>query len=104
MLHFALLVPPIGRTAVDSEFLSIRLSKDDARVILRLRATTGLSKSEIVKRALRSLASDGTAPAGGTGLFELGATRFGRYGNVRRQSSDIKRIARTRAIAKRTGR
>jgi len=89
---------------VDSEFLSIRLSKDDARVILRLRATTGLSKSEIVKRALRSLASDGTAPAGGTGLFELGATRFGRYGNVRRQSSDIKRIARTRAIAKRTGR
>jgi len=104
VLHFALLVPPIGRTAVDSEFLSIRLSKDDARVILRLRATTGLSKSEIVKRALRSLASDGTAPAGGTGLFELGATRFGRYGNVRRQSSDIKRIARTRAIAKRTGR
>ncbi|MGA8053870.1 MAG: ribbon-helix-helix domain-containing protein [Burkholderiales bacterium] len=89
---------------MDSEFLSIRLSKDDARVILRLRATTGLSKSEIVKRALRSLASDGTAPAGGTGLFELGATRFGRYGNVRRQSSDIKRIARTRAIAKRTGR
>lgn len=89
---------------MDSEFLSIRLSKDDARVILRLRATTGLSKSEIVKRALRSLASDGTAPAEGTGLFELGATRFGRYGNVRRQSSDIKRIARTRAIAKRTGR
>lgn len=89
---------------MDSQFLTIRLSKDDAHVIHRLRATTGLSKTEIVKRALRSLASDATAPAEGTGLFELGATRFGRYGNVRRQSSDLKRIARSRAVAKRTGR
>lgn len=89
---------------MDSEFLTIRLSKDDARVIHRLRAATGLSKTEIVKRALRSLASDETAPVEGAGLFELGATRFGRYGSVRRQSSHIKRIARARAIAKRTGR
>ena len=89
---------------MDSEFLTIRLSKDDARVMRRLRATTGLSKTEIVKRALRSLASNGTAPAEGTGLFELGASRFGRHGNARRQSSDIKRIARARAVAGRTGR
>ena len=89
---------------MNNEFLTIRLSKDDARVIHRLRATTGLSKTEIVKRALRSLASDASAPAEGAGLFELGATRFGRYGNRWRQSSDIKRIARSRAIVKRTRR
>jgi hypothetical protein len=89
---------------VDSEFLTIRLSKDDARIVHRLRAVTGLSKTEIVKRALWSLASDRAASVEGAGLFELGATRFGRYGNVRRQSSEIKRIARARAIAKRTGR
>lgn len=89
---------------MDSEFLTIRLSKEDARVVHRLRATTGLSKTEIVKRALRSLASGATAPAGGEGLFELGASRFGRYGDVRRQSSNIKRIARSRADAKRTRR
>lgn len=89
---------------MDSEFLTIRLSKDDARVIHRLRATTGLSKSEIVKRALRALASDETAPVEGAGLFELGAARFGRHGSVRRQSSRIKRIARGRALAKRSGR
>ena len=41
---------------MDSEYLSVRLSKDDAQVIQRLRQQTGLSKSEIVKRALRSLA------------------------------------------------
>ena len=89
---------------MDSEFLTIRLSKEDARVVHRLRAATGLSKTEIVKRALRSLASGASAPAEGTGLFELGAARFGRYGNLRRQSSEIKRIVRSRAIAKRTRR
>ena len=86
---------------MESEFLTIRLSKEDASVVHRLRASTGLSKTEIVKRALRSLASGVTAPAEGTGLFELGAGRFGRYGTVRRQSSDIKRIARSRGTAKR---
>jgi hypothetical protein len=87
-----------------NEFLTIRLSKDDARVMRRLRATTGLSKTELVKRALRSLASNAAAPAEGTGLFELGVSRFGRHGDARRQSSDIKRIARARAVAQRTGR
>jgi len=89
---------------VENEFLTIRLSKDDARVIQRLRATTGLSKTELVKRALRSLASEGAPSTGGAGLYELGAGRFGRFGSLRRQSSDIKRIARSRAVAKRTRR
>lgn len=85
---------------MDSEFLSVRLSKDDAQVIQRLHQQTGLSKSEIVKRALRSLVqADATATEGG--LFELGATRFGRYGSARRQSDDIKNVVRARVDAKR---
>jgi uncharacterized protein YgbK (DUF1537 family) len=88
---------------MDSEFLTVRLSKDDASVIERLRQKTGLSKTDIVKRALRSLALEGGETAGG-GLFELGAARFGRHGSARRQSSDIKRIAKSRVRAKRTGR
>lgn len=82
-------------------FLTIRLSEDDARVIQRLRTATGLSKTEIVKRALRSLAEQGDRTHAGASLFELGAARFGRYGDARRQSSEIKRIARSRAGVKR---
>ena len=85
---------------MESEFLSVRLSKDDAQVIQRLHQQTGLSKSEIVKRALRSLAQESTTTTEG-GLFELGATRFGRYGNARRQSDDIKRVVKARVDAKR---
>lgn len=85
---------------MDSEYLSVRLSKDDAQVIQRLHQQTGLSKSEIVKRALRSLAQDNsTSPA--SGLFELGANRFGRFGNVQRQSENIKDVVKARLNAKR---
>ena len=85
---------------MDSEYLSVRLSKDDAQVIQRLHQQTGLSKSEIVKRALRSLAQDNsTSPEGG--LFELGANRFGRFGNVQRQSENIKDVVKARLNAKR---
>lgn len=85
---------------MDSEFLSVRLSKDDAQVIQRLHQQTGLSKSEIVKRALRSLVqADATTTEGG--LFELGAARFGRYGSARRQSDDIKNVVKARVDAKR---
>ena len=85
---------------MDSEYLSVRLSKDDAQVIERLHQQTGLSKSEIVKRALRSLAQhSSTSDAGG--LFDLGAARFGRYGNVRGQSDDIKNVVKARLDAKR---
>ena len=85
---------------MDSEYLSVRLSKDDAQVVQRLHQQTGLSKSEIVKRALRSLAQDSSTSVEG-GLFELGATRFGRYGNVRCQSDDIKNVVKARLDAKR---
>ncbi len=87
---------------MDTEFLTVRLSEDDARVIKRLRQETGLSKTDIVRRALRALAKEDAGAMTG-GLFELGADRFGRHGNVRRQSADIKRIAKTRVLAKRTG-
>ena len=89
---------------MEPEFLTVRLSGSDARVMRRLRETTGLSKTEIVKRALRLLRSGGMADAGGEGLFSLGSGRFGRHGDIQRQSSEIKRVARSRADAKRTGR
>lgn len=87
---------------MDNEFLTVRLSEDDARVIKRLRQETGLSKTDIVRRALRALAKEDTGTME-VGLFELGAARFGRHGSVRRQSADIKRIAKTRVLAKRAG-
>jgi hypothetical protein len=86
---------------MENEFLTIRLSSEDAQVMRKLRAATGLSKTEIVKRALRSLASGGAGSVEGSGLYELGAARFGRFGDDRRQSADIKRIARSRAGVKR---
>ncbi len=89
---------------MDTEFLTIRLSNNEARAIERLRQATGLSKTEIVKRALRLLGAGGISPGGAEGLFALGSGRFGRHGDVRRQSADIKRIARSRANARRTGR
>lgn len=87
---------------MDNEFLTVRLSKDDSRTMQQLRDRTGLSKSDIVKQALRSLAEQSVENNAG-GLFAIGAGRFGRYGNARRQSKNIKQIARTRARAKRTG-
>ena len=89
---------------MDAEFLTVRLSKEDARVIRRLRDATGMTKSEIVKKALHSLAGGSAPSAPGSGLYELGVDRFGRHGDVRRQSSDVKRIDRRRAVAGRTGR
>ncbi len=89
---------------METEFLTIRLSKDDARILRRLRAATGLSKTAVVKRALQSLAQSADDPSAAAGLYALGAGRFGRFGSVRRQSADIKRIARSRALARRTRR
>ncbi len=89
---------------MDTEFLTIRLSSNEARAIERLRRATGLSKTEIVKRALRLLGKDDLPGDAGIGLYALGAGRFGRHGEARRQSADIKRVARARANAKRTGR
>ena len=89
---------------MDAEFLTVRLSKDEAQVIQRLRRKTGLSKSAIVKRALHSLAKESEGDGDAGGLFALGVTRFGRYGNAARQSADIKRVVKSRVRAKRFSR
>ncbi|MFN0313740.1 MAG: ribbon-helix-helix domain-containing protein [Burkholderiales bacterium] len=89
---------------METEFVTVRLTKDEADCMRRLREATGLSKTEIIRKALRTLASDRTEMGAGVGLFDLGASRFGKHGDARRQSSKIGHIARTRANAKRTGR
>jgi hypothetical protein len=89
---------------METEFVTVRLTKDEADAMRRLREITGLSKTEIIRKALRSLASDRTESAEGVGLFDLGASRFGKYGDAKRQSSKIGQIARRRASVKRIGR
>jgi hypothetical protein len=83
------------------QFLTLRLNETEAELLARLGASTGLTKTEIVKRALRGLAK--SLPAGEENLFELGAARFGRHGDDARQAADIKRVVRARLDAKRTG-
>lgn len=65
----------------------------------RLHAQTGLSKSDIVKRALRQLVSADEAPQTGS-LFALGQASFGKRGDATRQSADVKRVVRERLLAK----
>ena len=64
-----------------------------------LHAQTGLTKSDIVKRALRQLVNLEALPADG-GLFALGQAGFGRQGDATRQSADVKRVVRERLQAK----
>jgi len=87
--------------AMTARFLTLRLTDTEAELLARLGASTGLTKTEIVKRALHGLAK--TMPAGEGGLFELGAARFGRHGDDTRQAADIKRVVRARLDAKRPG-
>ena len=82
-------------------FLTLRLNETEAELLARRGASTGLTKTEIVKRALHGLAK--TLPAGAGGLFELGAARFGRHGDDARQAVDIKRVVRAHLDAKRPG-
>ena len=70
----------------------------------RIRETTGLSKTEIIRKAIRNLAGERTELSESVGLFDLGAHRFGKYGDPSRQSSKIRDIARARANARRTRR
>lgn len=84
-----------------AQFLTVRLTESEARLVARLHEETGLSKSALVKRALESLSEKHAAPAAG-GLYELGAERFGRHGDVARQSAQIKRVVRERLDAKRS--
>ena len=86
---------------MSTQFLTIRLGEAESELMARLGASTGLTKTEIIKRALAQLAS--ATPEAGGGLFELGASRFGRHGDAARQSSDIKRLVRARLDAKRAG-
>ena len=81
------------------EFLTVRLSADDASLVAQLHAQTGLSKSDIVKRALRQLAVAQLVPAS-AGLFTLGESSFGRQGDATRQSANVKRVVRERLQAK----
>ena len=84
---------------MSAQFLTIRLTPDDSLLISRLHSKTGLPKSEIVKRALRRMAEQDDATAGG-GLYELGASRFGRYGDATRQAADIKNVVHAVVRAK----
>ena len=82
--------------------LTLRLTDHDAQLIELLRARTGKSKSDIVKLALRALASneDSMAPAV-QGLYALGEGGFGKHGNASRQSANLKSVVRARLKAKR---
>lgn len=82
--------------------LTLRLTDHDAQLIELLRARTGKSKSDIVKHALRMLASneDSVAPAA-HGLYALGASSFGKHGDDSRQSANVKSVVRARLKAKR---
>ncbi len=84
-----------------SNHLTLRLTEQDTLLVDLLRAQTGLSKSDVVKHALRSLAGQVTmaAPAPPS-LFDLGAHRFGKHGSAARQSAQIKAVVRGRVQAK----
>ena len=90
---------------MNTSHLTLRLSSQDALLIEHLRVQTGLSKSDLVKHALRALAGtasndDFAAPAA-QGLFALGQGSFGRHGDASRQSTNMKPVVRARLLAKR---
>ena len=93
---------PYYNHCMNSSHLTLRLSSQDALLIEHLRVQTGLSKSDVVKHALRALASydDSAAPAA-KGLFALGEGSFGRHGDASRQSGDLKSVVRARLMVKR---
>ena len=93
---------PYYNGQMNTSHLSLRLSSQDALLIEHLRVQTGLSKSDVVKHALRALASndDFAAPAV-QGLFALGEGSFGRHGDASRQSAAMKSVVRARLKAKR---
>lgn len=82
--------------------LTLRLGDDDALLIERLRQSMSMSKSDLVKLALRALASkqESMAPAA-QGLYALGESSFGRHGDASRQSAKLKSVVRARLKAKR---
>ncbi len=96
---------PYYNHRMNASHLTLRLSSQDAALIEHLRVQTGLSKSDVVKHALRALAGtasndDFAAPAA-QGLFALGEGSFGRHGDASRQSADMKSVVRARLMVKR---
>lgn len=86
--------------------LTLRLSDADAATLEQLRSHTGLSKTDIVKRALRHLAASAkvsAATAAAPSLFSLGKGSFGLHGDASRQAATIKAVVRERIKAKRQG-
>ena len=83
--------------ATKTRFLRVHLSDEEALLLSRLCAQTGLNKSAIVRRALRQLAH-GMDIDSDQGLYGLGTTRFGLYCDATRQAADIKRLVRARFI------
>ena len=77
----------------NTHFLSLRLSTEDSRIVERLHGQLGLSKSEVVKKALRLLAEhiDGGTEAD---AYTVGADLFGRHGDAQRQSPHVKDVVR----------
>jgi hypothetical protein len=88
-----------NQAVVQDQFLSLRLGQSDSALMQQLHLRTGLSKTEIVKQALRQFAS--SAPAADVSLYDLGQPLFGKYGDAARQSANIKQVVRDRLAAKR---
>ena len=87
---------------MSNSHLTLRLNGQDAQLIEALRAHTGMSKSDLVKSALRALAShENLAGPAAESLFSLGEKSFGRHGDVTRQSNNVKAVVRSRLDAKR---
>ena len=85
-----------------AQFLTVRLTEAESRLVERLHVQTGLSKSALVRQALSRLSAAHEVSADG-GLFALGAAHFGRHGDATRQSARIKHAVRERLNVKRSG-
>ncbi len=85
--------------STNPQYLSLRLSDDDSRLIEFLHAQSGLSKSEVVKKSLRLMA-DQLSKEQPENAFTAGTGLFGRHGDAQRQSANIKHIVRQRLSAK----
>jgi hypothetical protein len=84
----------------NDQFLSLRLGASDSALMQQLHERMGLSKTDIVKHALRQLASS-TEAQSDVSLYDLGKPVFGKHGDASRQSADIKSVVRERLAAKR---
>jgi hypothetical protein len=87
-------------SAPNDQFLSLRLGASDSALMQQLHERMGLSKTDIVKHALRQLATSTEAQVD-VSLYDLGKPIFGKYGDASRQSADIKSVVRERLAAKR---